>query len=118
MAPYIYRPLENDEIRVLDLLPETSSTVSGAVHCGIRHVQLSTADYEAVSYCWGDVKDQVTIHCDGYEMKVTRSLHSLMYVLSSGLPGITKGLHYPHIAGLLRNHSSFPTYTAAYNVRT
>lgn len=76
MAFYYHQPLADGEIRVLDLLPPDGTD---EVRCRIRHVRLSDQPkYEALSYCWGDPKDTLSIFCDGYVMKVTKNLYSFL----------------------------------------
>ncbi|KAF4619024.1 hypothetical protein G7Y89_g14822 [Cudoniella acicularis] len=60
-----------NEIRLLRILPETTSTIK----CELLHTSLDDpSNYTAISYAWGDTDDTRTILLDGREFPVTLSL--------------------------------------------
>ncbi|KAI1360150.1 heterokaryon incompatibility protein-domain-containing protein [Xylaria arbuscula] len=69
-----HRPLDKEgrEIRIVRLLPN----VFGApVECELEHIVLEPgADYEAVSYCWGDASITQPILLDGEPYPITLTL--------------------------------------------
>ncbi len=70
---YQYRDLDQrrNEIRLLRILPETTSVVK----CELFVTSLDKpCRYIAVSYAWGDTDDTETIILDGHEFVVTESL--------------------------------------------
>lgn len=69
-----HRPLNQNgkEIRIIKLLP---NTFSAQVECELEHIALNPgADYEAVSYCWGDASITEPILLDGTPYPVTLNL--------------------------------------------
>ncbi|KAK0647040.1 heterokaryon incompatibility protein-domain-containing protein [Cercophora newfieldiana] len=66
---YHYRPLEENQIRVLRLLPPSKvsgSSPDSTIECKIIHVLLSDwTPYEALSYAWGSNALTKTIHVKG-----------------------------------------------------
>ncbi|KAI1179977.1 heterokaryon incompatibility protein-domain-containing protein [Nemania sp. FL0916] len=68
--------LSKDEIRLLDLLPSsTSDNNNDIVQCRTRITPLSTdCPYETLSYVWGDKKDCMEINVDGNIVAVTSNL--------------------------------------------
>ncbi|KAI1123816.1 heterokaryon incompatibility protein-domain-containing protein [Nemania abortiva] len=69
-----HRPLDGNgkEIRIVKLLP---NTFSAPVECELEHIILKPgADYEAVSYCWGDASITTPILLNGKSYPVTLNL--------------------------------------------
>jgi hypothetical protein len=63
-------PMQN-EIRLLRILPETTSIIK----CEVLHTSLDCPQsYIAISYAWGDSEDTRTIMLSGHEFAVTESL--------------------------------------------
>ena len=56
-----YRPLDDsrDEIRLLDLLPSVDR--ESHLRCRVRHVSIKDAQYQALSYAWGDSTEREEI---------------------------------------------------------
>jgi hypothetical protein len=77
-----YKDLDHaqNEIRLLRILPETTSIVK----CEVFHTSLDNArSYIAISYTWGDAEDTRTIMLDGHEFVVTESLQLALQRLRS-----------------------------------
>ena len=55
--PIDYRPLcgQRNEIRVIELLPAEDE--AAPLQSTLKHVKLTDANYQALSYVWGDSKD-------------------------------------------------------------
>jgi hypothetical protein len=73
-----YQALEPNSIWVLALYPVIDE---GEIACElINQPLLATEDtsYEALSYCWGDVSDRVSITVNGARLGVTRNLHAAL----------------------------------------
>ncbi|KAI1111531.1 heterokaryon incompatibility protein-domain-containing protein [Nemania sp. NC0429] len=71
--------LSKNEIRLLDLLPVSSSDSSSVVRCRTRIIPLSLdCPYETLSYVWGDQGDRTEISVDGNVVTVTSSLESAL----------------------------------------
>ncbi|KAM0820770.1 hypothetical protein AB5N19_06590, partial [Seiridium cardinale] len=72
-------PIENDQIRILDLLP---GEAGDPIRCRIRVANLQDQpQYEALSYVWGEHSDGVTIEMQerkSWVVHVTRNLHSAL----------------------------------------
>ena len=65
---------DEDEIRLVDLLPCTDSTAS--IRCNIQHVKLSDRpQYEALSYVWGSVDEPKSIEIDGKKQSIRENLY-------------------------------------------
>ncbi|KAK6858183.1 hypothetical protein PG995_005882 [Apiospora arundinis] len=70
-------------IRVVDVLPGTKENL--LIQCKLREVRLDSSDaqYEALSYVWGDPNKTRTILCDEQRLSVTENcwlaLHSLRH---------------------------------------
>ncbi|KFY88006.1 hypothetical protein V500_06634 [Pseudogymnoascus sp. VKM F-4518 (FW-2643)] len=63
-------------IRLLELLP---SSTSAAIKCRLIYAFLTENPlYEALSYCWGDLSNPVTIQCDTSTISVTQNLYSAL----------------------------------------
>jgi hypothetical protein len=66
-----YKDLEQNEIRLLRILPEITSIIK----CEILHTSLDDSKkYIAISYAWGDLEDTRCIILDGHGFSVTESL--------------------------------------------
>ncbi|KAH8704304.1 heterokaryon incompatibility protein-domain-containing protein, partial [Phaeosphaeriaceae sp. PMI808] len=75
-----YQPLDSDTrqkpIRLLELLP---SRTAATIQCRLIHTFLIDQPfYEALSYCWGDESNQVTIQCDTRAITVTQNLYAAL----------------------------------------
>jgi hypothetical protein len=69
---YVYRPLGDGEVRLIELHPGKGKD---AVKCNIRHVSLKdNPSYEALSYCWGDPTRDFEISCNTALLNVTSNL--------------------------------------------
>ncbi|KAI0508938.1 heterokaryon incompatibility protein-domain-containing protein [Xylaria bambusicola] len=69
-----HRPLDKHgkEIRIVRLLP---NTFSAPIECELEHIILEPgADYEAISYCWGDASLTHPILLDGVSYPITLTL--------------------------------------------
>lgn len=69
-----HRPLNNNgkEVRVVKLLP---NKFNAPVECALEHIALEPgADYEAVSYCWGNASVTKPILLDGKPYPITLNL--------------------------------------------
>jgi len=74
LTTYQYTPLQLGEIRLLVLYPGDDEQ---RLSCHLEQVSVSSiAQYETISYAWGDVNDTDWILCDDRQIKITRSLHS------------------------------------------
>lgn len=76
-AKYHYKALEQErEIRVLVLLPGGSDDYP---QCHLKRVCLDDPPpYEALSYVWGDPRENDQIHCGNGTLSVTINLHSAL----------------------------------------
>jgi len=75
----VYEPLRatNNEIRLLKLFP--SSEPSSQVRCELKTVSLNdNHSYFALSYCWGDTRDQEVILLDDSNKLVTKNLYNAL----------------------------------------
>jgi hypothetical protein len=73
---YQYKPLREDEVRLLVLEP-ASSHADTAVICSLVHTSLDNEPaYEALSYVWGDPDNVTSVTCSSREVNVTVNLHS------------------------------------------
>ncbi|KAM6520271.1 hypothetical protein FALCPG4_013818 [Fusarium falciforme] len=73
-----YLPLKTSEIRLLVLDPGSGTD---ALSGRIEHSSWgwsSDAEYEALSYVWGDVRNSATIRLDGNIVSITRSLKTAL----------------------------------------
>jgi hypothetical protein len=81
-----YPPLQRNSqtagqpnIRLIELLPASASQ---RIQCLLRETSLSDGVvYEAVSYCWGDPKDQTGIICNGKLLYIPRNLEEALHGL-------------------------------------
>ncbi|KAI0396765.1 HET-domain-containing protein [Xylariaceae sp. FL0594] len=83
-----HRPLSHDgsEFRTVMLLP--SARFDAPIECKLEHAELKpAADYEAVSYCWGDASDTRTISLDNRPYPITLNLfNGLRYLRRRDTP--------------------------------
>jgi hypothetical protein len=70
MAPYHYKALEPDQIRVLEILETETLFRSRLVH----HNDSDSSEYHALSYAWGVESCTEAIECDGEQVLVTPHL--------------------------------------------
>ncbi|XXG93998.1 hypothetical protein Hte_000249 [Hypoxylon texense] len=72
--------LSATEIRVLDLLPlEPHESEQAQIRCRTRIVPLSSdADYETISYVWGDPSNTSLIEVDGENIAITKNLEAAL----------------------------------------
>ncbi|KAI4865532.1 heterokaryon incompatibility protein-domain-containing protein [Hypoxylon rubiginosum] len=75
--------LSTTEIRVLDLLPrephEHEQGEQAHIRCRTRVVPISSdADYETVSYVWGDPSNTSLIEVDGKNVAITKNLEAAL----------------------------------------
>lgn len=82
VQPIDYRPLKDDEIRVVELHPWTEAETIG---CRLLRMTFDTAikqKYEALSYEWGlSDSPRTTINIDGITCEVRQNLGSALYHL-------------------------------------
>lgn len=73
---HVYKPLQPNEIRLIDLQPGRGSE---PLRCRLRSVELTgNSPYESLSYCWGWNKAEVEIGCDDGVVPVTKNLFSAL----------------------------------------
>jgi hypothetical protein len=82
MAKYAYQPLTGKpgarSIRLIELQPGADND---PIKCNITHASLDdNPEYCAVSYCWGDASDPVSISCnpEGNTLAITKSLNEAL----------------------------------------
>lgn len=78
LDPFIYGPLQDDQIRLLRILP---SSRKSNLHVSLETTSTSTTtppQYEALSYCWGDASKTHPITVNGKHMRITSSLHDAL----------------------------------------
>jgi hypothetical protein len=79
VTTFVYRPLEEDEIRLISIKPET---LGGPLHCELVHAALKDAlEYVVLSYVWGDPAQRVPIRVNGHEIYVTRNLFDFLHLI-------------------------------------
>lgn len=74
---YIYKPLREDDIRLLVLHPKQESQFTSTIECDIIPVSLrdrNIPEYEALSYCWGKSGVTHEIQLGGKQMMVGENL--------------------------------------------
>lgn len=81
--PFHYQPLPKGSkaIRVLELCPGRKKD---KIECSLQYHSFPPADsaaYEPLSYCWGDMRDKVSITVNGCGAEVTRNLHAALVQL-------------------------------------
>ena len=77
LAEYNYRPLRpNSYIRILVLEPGHGGEL---LRCSLENIDLdSQPQFNALSYCWGDISDTRIISCDGCSMSITKNLYDAL----------------------------------------
>lgn len=66
----LYCPLQEGEIRVLDILPAMKGVVKSRLYC----IKLGDLDYSALSYAWGDLaKPKVSLFVNEHQLEVTEN---------------------------------------------
>ncbi|KPI35405.1 uncharacterized protein AB675_11728 [Cyphellophora attinorum] len=74
---YTYEPLNEDEFRLLTLLPNTSS--AGPVRFQLtKHTVSSPPEFFAVSYAWEDQARSEVAVCEGAELFITPTVEDLL----------------------------------------
>jgi hypothetical protein len=73
-ATFVYTELKQKppEIRLLKVFP--AAELNAGVECALGCVSLNNANYNALSYTWGDPKDLLPIHVNGHQFLVRRNL--------------------------------------------
>lgn len=81
--PYHYPPLprENDNIRLLRLLPNNNKTA--IIKCQLLKYTLEpdSHQYDALSYVWGNPNETLPILIDEYVLYITANLHAALLLL-------------------------------------
>ncbi|KAH7325599.1 heterokaryon incompatibility protein-domain-containing protein [Stachybotrys elegans] len=80
---YVYRPLENTDIRVVLVQPLTNR--AGTIECRITQAPLESLSFTALSYVWGDPKDTTEIILDGERFSVTVNLAVYLREIALGV---------------------------------
>ena len=80
VTPYKYEPLGADGLRSLRLVTLLAGLPDQhEVECHISHYALDQCPpYEALSYCWGGIRDKRTIRCNGAHFNVSANLRSAL----------------------------------------
>ncbi|KAF1828623.1 HET-domain-containing protein, partial [Decorospora gaudefroyi] len=83
----IHRPLTEDRIRLLTLLP---GLLNDPIYGELEHVSLSAKHtYEALSYVWGDASDTSSMILDRTLYPITKNLEcALRYLRSKEAPRV------------------------------
>ncbi|KXH62762.1 hypothetical protein CNYM01_02520 [Colletotrichum nymphaeae SA-01] len=74
-TPLPYTPLKLNEIRLVNLHGGPPST---PITLTTKTTPLSSAEYTALSYVWGDPSDTLPLHVDNHLFHATRNLHSAL----------------------------------------
>jgi hypothetical protein len=77
MSDYSYTPLSHSHIRLLRLEPHAHA-LGSPIRCQLVCVELSSAHYEALSYCWGDISEKKDILIGEKVMAVGENLWSAL----------------------------------------
>src|ERR1700742_782985 len=84
-TPFNYKPLplNGSEIRLITITPGETDT---EVECVVSHYPfgkngVSSQEYEALSYIWGEVTDTVCIKLNDKPFQTTRNLEAALRVL-------------------------------------
>ncbi len=76
--PFQYRELQENEFRLLRLLPERTSIIK----CELVYANIEDPPpYTAVSYSWGDAENQQKIQIGADKISITTSLHGALKAL-------------------------------------
>jgi hypothetical protein len=79
MTSAIYKPLQNDEIRLITL---HAGSITAPLSCSIHPVSLGSYPiYTALSYTWGDETKVRPILIDGHDFDVTHNLFDALHAL-------------------------------------
>ena len=86
-----YEPLDpaKNELRVIEILPISSSSISNSwdVECRLAKVLLDdNPAYEALSYCWGTQNERRHISLNGHDFEVSLNLEQALICLRSSTP--------------------------------
>ncbi|KAK1635817.1 heterokaryon incompatibility protein-domain-containing protein [Colletotrichum phormii] len=74
-TPFPYAPLKEDEIRLVNLHAGPPST---PITLTTETTPLSSTEYTALSYVWGDPSDTIPLHVDNHLFHATKNLHSAL----------------------------------------
>ncbi|EXF79077.1 hypothetical protein CFIO01_06399 [Colletotrichum fioriniae PJ7] len=74
-TPLPYNPLGQNEIRLVNLHAGPPST---PITLTTEPIPLSSAEYTALSYVWGDPSDTLPLHVDNHLFHATKNLHSAL----------------------------------------
>ncbi|KAF4626362.1 hypothetical protein G7Y89_g11798 [Cudoniella acicularis] len=85
---YKYKPLdaEKDEIRLLQLKPGSGED---GITCELVHASMSSTEFKALSYTWGDTKSVHWVNVDGCFLPCTLNLHAALLNLRSTTEELT-----------------------------
>jgi Heterokaryon incompatibility protein (HET) len=73
---YSYEALEGSDIRIATLKP---GAAADPISISLRHVgPQDEPKYKALSYTWGDPKDECSLQCGGAQLTVTKNLYSAL----------------------------------------
>ena len=78
-APEIYKSLTDGQIRLVRLKPGAGDAMISCTFCTV--LLDSKPDYEALSYVWGNAKDQEDILLDNQMVKVGKNLEAALRYL-------------------------------------
>jgi hypothetical protein len=76
----VYRSLSSatQEFRLLKLLSDAPGSLIKCTLVPTHSTHLERPQFDAISYCWGDVNGTVPIQVNGQELLVTSNLHKLL----------------------------------------
>ncbi|KAK1687342.1 heterokaryon incompatibility protein-domain-containing protein [Colletotrichum godetiae] len=74
-TPISYYPLKENEIRLVNL---HAGPPSAPITLTTESTPLSSAEYTALSYVWGDPSDTISVHVDNHLFHATKNLHSAL----------------------------------------
>ncbi|KAF8864224.1 hypothetical protein BDZ45DRAFT_582496, partial [Acephala macrosclerotiorum] len=78
-----YRPLDDERREIRLLTVERTSSRSKYVTCRLHRYSMDRLPpYTALSYCWGDPKDTVTMIVNGKKFSATRNLEAALRQIS------------------------------------
>lgn len=73
-SKFIYQPIRNPrEVRLVKILPGARRA---KVKCDLEHAFLDhdLPEYDALSYCWGDASQKVSVTCNEQSLEITKDL--------------------------------------------
>jgi hypothetical protein len=79
---YFSLPLEDKEIRILELLPSPSASSPVELNISRAHID-DLPQFSALSYAWGDNVDTAEIMIAGQRLSITKSLETALKALRS-----------------------------------